>query len=89
MAIARSRRNGWAGLRAQRGRGVRNPLLLEPNWTTFYDLGVQLNQQMRPWRSFEDVGRELGVTKQNAYTICMVALGKLAWHTFRKVKPIK
>lgn len=77
-------KSDWKGLRGQHAVG--NPLMRPPNWTTYYDLGVQLNQKMKPWRTWEEVGDKLGITKQNAYTCGVLALGKLAWHAFRAVK---
>jgi hypothetical protein len=52
-----------------------------PCWSTYYQLGVELNKRMPAFRTWEQVGALLNVTKQNAYTQGVVALGKLAFHT--------
>lgn len=48
-------------------------------WTTYYRLGVIAQRQLPVFRSFEEVGRAVGVTKQNAYTEVVVALGKVVF----------
>jgi len=50
-----------------------------PGFRAYYRLGVSLSRQMRPNHSFVEIGRQLGITRQNAYTEVMVALGKLAY----------
>lgn len=54
-----------------------------PNWTTRYRLGVKLNKQMEHVMTLDEVAAELGITKQNAYTETVLALGTLAWHLKR------
>lgn len=48
------------------------------NWTTRYRVGVVLNRQMEPQCTLEQLATELGITKQNAYTETVLALGSLA-----------
>jgi hypothetical protein len=49
-----------------------------PNWTTRYKIGAALSKHMDPCCTLEELGAELGVTKQNAYTESVLALGTLA-----------
>ena len=58
-----------------------------PTWTEKYRLGVLLNKQMDPVCTLEEVAAELGITKQNAYTETVLALGALAW-TLRNRLPL-
>ncbi len=53
----------------------------KPCWSTYYQLGAELGHLMPAHRTWEEVGRLLGITKQNAYTQACLALGKLAFHT--------
>ena len=48
------------------------------NWTTRYRVGVVLNRQMEAQCSLDQLAQELGITKQNAYTETVLALGSLA-----------
>lgn len=66
--------------------GYMDPRKLQGGWKTFYNLGVEMNQQMVPFRSWEQVGKALGVSKQNAYTEGVLALGKLAHAIYRATK---
>lgn len=50
-----------------------------PTWSERYKLGVELSKSLDPVRTFEEVGAELGITKQNAYTETVLALGTLGW----------
>jgi hypothetical protein len=50
-----------------------------PCWNTFYWLGVEANNLLEPVHSYVEIGRAFGVTKQNAFTECMVALGKVVF----------
>lgn len=51
----------------------------EPTWTERYKLGVQLNKELEPLCTFDELAVELGVSRQNAYTETVLALGTLAW----------
>jgi hypothetical protein len=53
--------------------------LRRPCWETFYWLGIQTSKELTPWFTYADIGRATGLTKQNAYHECMVALGKVAF----------
>lgn len=48
------------------------------NWTTRYRIGVILSKHLDAHCTLAELGRELGVTTQNAYTESVVALGTLA-----------
>jgi hypothetical protein len=50
-----------------------------PTWSQAYRLGVQINKEMDHYMTLEQVARELGITKQNAYTETVLAIGTLAW----------
>jgi hypothetical protein len=50
-----------------------------PCWTTYYQLGVEASKHLPAFSSFVAIGRAFGITKQNAYTECVVALGKLVY----------
>ncbi|WP_421793435.1 hypothetical protein [Hydrocarboniphaga effusa] len=43
-----------------------------------YSLGVELSRQLEPVCTLEELGAAIGVTKQNAYTESVLALGTLA-----------
>ena len=47
-------------------------------WRAPYRVGVELSKDLEGVATYDEIGRELGLTKQNAYTLTMVALGKLA-----------
>lgn len=50
-----------------------------PSWKECYDLGRELNRILEPTGSLADIATELGISRQNAYTETVHALGKLAW----------
>lgn len=50
-----------------------------PTWTQLYKLGSAMNQHMDHCCTLQELGDALGVTKQNAYTESVLALGKLTW----------
>lgn len=56
-----------------------------PTWTVCYELGKHLNKAMDLDCTLEELATDLGVSKQNAYTESVLALGKLAWHYWRRV----
>lgn len=53
------------------------PRRAKAGFATYYALGVRFAKYLEPHTTFEDIGAALGVTKQNAYTETVVALGKL------------
>lgn len=55
-----------------------------PTWSERYKLGVELSKGMDPVSTLEEVGAELGITKQNAYTETVLALGTLGWRLREK-----
>lgn len=58
-----------------------------PTFSVCYALGVALNQHIDTECTLEELGLVLGVSKQNAYTASVLALGKLAWLLARRVGP--
>jgi hypothetical protein len=46
-------------------------------WTARYRIGVAMNRQMDHLCTLDEVAAELGITKQNAYTETVLALGTL------------
>lgn len=48
-----------------------------PSWTACYRLGRAANQHVSHEHTLQEVADELGISKQNAYTESVVALGKL------------
>lgn len=48
-----------------------------PTWSQCYRLGAALSPQMEHNMTLDAVANELGITRQNAYTESVVALGKL------------
>lgn len=57
----------------------------KPGWQTYYWLGVQAAQHLDVRKSFVEIGKEFGMTKQNANTACLVALGKVVYE-LRKLR---
>ena len=51
-----------------------------PTWTELHRLGSAMNKQLDHCCTLEELGKALGVTKQNAHHESVVALGKLVWH---------
>ncbi len=51
----------------------------DPTWRQRYLFGVALSQHLEPVCTLEEIGAELGITKQNAYTESVLALGRLGW----------
>lgn len=54
-------------------------MALRANWETFHKLGEEIARDVEPVATFEEIGRSLGISKQQAWHLCMVALGKLAY----------
>lgn len=63
-------------LRARRKLAAKGWRFRKPSWTTYYRMGVELNKRLHPIRTFDEIALILGVTKQNAYTEAVLALGK-------------
>lgn len=68
--------------------GKRNPFTWPPGFKTYYAIGVVASKRAATFCTLEQVGRELGISKQNAYTETVLALGKLLYHTVKAVKEI-
>jgi hypothetical protein len=56
-----------------------------PTWSVCHGIGVELNREIEPECSLRELAAELGITPQMAYHESNVALGKLAWHFWRRV----
>jgi hypothetical protein len=50
-----------------------------PGWKARYRLGVMLNKELEHYATLTEVAEELGITRQNAYTETVLALGSLAF----------
>jgi hypothetical protein len=50
-----------------------------PSFDEFHRLGETVSRQLEGHCSFREIGEAIGVTKQRAWHIGMVALGKVAW----------
>ena len=57
-----------------------------PTWTQRYRLGVKVNQHLEKNCTLQELAAELGVTKQNAYTESVLALGTLVWRVRERLK---
>ena len=55
-------------------------------WQTYYWLGVEAAKHLDVRKSFVEIGKAFGMTKQNANTACLVALGKVVY-AMRKMMP--
>jgi hypothetical protein len=51
-------------------------------WQARYRIGVLLNKHLDPVCTLDELGAELGITRQNAYTESVLALGKFAVRLF-------
>ena len=51
----------------------------KPGFTECYRLGVTLSKELDPVCTYEQIAAAIGVTKQNAYTEVVLALGKLGF----------
>lgn len=58
---------------------------VSPNWTTRYRVGAILAQHMDTLCTLDELGAELGITKQNAYTESVVALGTLVCKLYARM----
>ena len=54
-------------------------MAVRANRQVLYDLGVEYSQILEPDCTYQAIGDALGISKQMAYHICMVALGKLVY----------
>ena len=56
----------------------------QPSFTELYRLGARVSKQLEKFCTLEEVAAELGITRQNAYTETVIALGKLVHALHRK-----
>lgn len=56
----------------------------QPTWTERYQLGVEMNRNLDPICTLDEIAAELGTTRQGAYTETVLALGALAWALRRR-----
>lgn len=54
-----------------------------PSWTSYYWLGVEASKSLTPHKSYVEIAQATGLTKQNAFTACMLALGKVVFELRR------
>jgi hypothetical protein len=68
-------------------RPFRGPAPAPPrlNWTTIYRIGCAMNARIDHYNTLQEIADELGITKQNAYTETVVALGKLVCELSRRL----
>lgn len=57
-----------------------------PTWSQLYRLGAEANRQMDHYCTLQELGDALGLTKQNAYTESVHALGTLIWRVRERLK---
>ena len=57
----------------------RDPWKEKPGFVTYYDIGVEVSKLLPARATFKEIGAELGITSQNAYTETVVALGKVCY----------
>lgn len=57
----------------------------KPNWRTRYEVGRFFNEHLDHYRTLAEVAAELGISKQNAYTETVVALGTLVCAVMAKL----
>lgn len=50
-----------------------------PSFSSFYWLGVEASRGLDARATWSDIGRSVCLSKQNAYTAGMVALGKVVY----------
>lgn len=48
-----------------------------PGFSSYYRIGVRMSKELPTYCTLRQIGSELGISYQNAYTECAVALGKL------------
>lgn len=56
-----------------------DPVRLKPGFQTYYSIGVEFSKRLPAFCTYAEVAREFGITKQNAYTASVLALGKLVY----------
>ena len=62
-------------------------MVFKPSWQVYHDLGKELAPHLSANYTFEEIGAELGVSRQRAYHLCMMALGKLAYGLKKNLQP--
>lgn len=55
---------------------------------TYYQIGVMTQARLPKFSTLDRIGREFGLTRQNAYTASVVALGKLIYRLVHQVGEI-
>jgi len=59
---------------------------LQPSWSVFHALGEEFAPRLEPYCTYEQIGKEIGTTKQMAYHEAVVALGKLIFNMRKSVR---
>ncbi len=57
-----------------------------PTFSNYLRIGVEFKSKLPAHKSFGEIGKALGITKQNAYTETIVALGKLIYRLREAIK---
>ena len=52
-------------------------------WSTYYRLGVEMQRRLEVQSTYAQIGTALGISTQTAYTVSVVALGKLVFRLRR------
>lgn len=60
--------------------------LREPTVRELYRLGARMAKELEAVATLDEIGRELGVTRQNAYTEVVVTLGKFVWRVRQRLR---
>lgn len=60
-------------------KGIKPIAEWRPCWSTFHQLGLRAAVHLDPIKSYDEIGKHFGVSKQNMYHECMVALGKVVF----------
>jgi hypothetical protein len=65
--------------------GRTNPFLWPPQFVTYYTIGHRVQHRMPKFHTLDEVAKELGTTRQNAHTACLVTLGKFLYRLVKHV----
>jgi hypothetical protein len=58
---------------------------MPPGWKTYYQIGVAAQRRLPKHSTLDQVGRRFGLTRQNAYTASVVALGKFLYRLVHEI----
>jgi len=66
-------------------RRQQGPFRAKPGFVTFYVIGMEVSRQLPKHCTLNEIGRTFGISRQNAHTEAVIALGKLVYHARRSV----